>query len=338
MSDPFVSNGAATFPIEYTAPPRDYYFALLPKLTLLAFSSAVEPLRVANQITGKPLYRWFTMSPNGAPIRCSNNVLITPDRALIDISKTDRAFVCSGIEPASTLDPKVTSWVHRQMAHGVAVGGICTGAFTLAAAGTIRDRAFTLHWENQPGFQEIHPDLTPSQNLYEMDRGLMTCGGGGSATDMMLDQIEQDHSQHLAIMVADMCLHMRSPNKGTNQQSAQSVALGTRNPRLIKALDVMNANFEDPLSITELAQHVSLSSRQLERLFKRYLGETPNEVYVHKRVSRAYALLSETNLSITEISMATGFTNPTQLSLRFRRRYGLSPYLLRKKWAPDAPT
>ncbi len=336
VEDTFVNRGAATFAFEYNHPPRDIYFALLPKLTLLAFSSAVEPLRIANQITGKTLYRWFTMSADGAPIRCSNHVQITPDTALKDLVKTDRAFVCSGIEPATTLDPKVTQWVRRQKAHGVTVGGICTGAFTLAAAGTLRAQRFTLHWENQPGFGEIHPNLTPSKNLYEMDKGLLTCGGGGSATDMMLDQIEQDHSKQLAIMVADMCLHFRSPKQGTNQQSAHAVALGTRNPRLIKAIEMMDANLETPLFITDIADEVGLSSRQLERLFKRYLNQSPAEVYVRRRTARAYALLSETNLSTAEIAMAAGFSSANQLSQRFRRLYGLSPHALRKNWEAES--
>ena len=182
----------------------------------------------------------------------------------------------------------------------------------------------------------MHPDLSPTRNLYEIDDGLMTCGGGGSATDMMLDLIETDHSNELAIMVADMCLHTRALNKTAPQQSAHAIALGTRNTRLIKALEFMDDNLEDPVSITDLAIEVGLSRRQLERLFKKYLGDSPNEIYMRQRVARAYALLSETNLSITEISMATGFTNPNQLSLRFRRRYGISPYSLRKGWA-DRP-
>ena len=137
-------------------------------------------------------------------------------------------------------------------------------------------------------------------------------------------------------MVADMCLHARSLNKGVRQQSAHAVALGTRNPRLIKALEFMDANLEDPIPVTDLAAEIGVSRRQLERLFKRYMNDTPNEVYVNRRVARAYALLSETNLPITEISMATGFSNPNQLSVRFRKRYGISPYTLRKGWAAKA--
>lgn len=329
----FVSKGAATFFVDYNGPPRDFHFVLLPKLTMLAFSSAIEPLRIANQITGKPLYRWFTMTSDGAPVRCSNNVLITPDSPLKDITKQDRSYICSGVEPAASQDDRVTGWTRRQQAHGMQVGGICTGAFTLAAAGALTNRRFTLHWENQPAFGELYPDLAPTPNLFEKDQGLMTCGGGSASTDMMLNLIEADHSTELAIMVADMCLHSRSLNKGVRQQSAQAIALGTRNPRLIKAMELMKANVEDPMPIDDLSTEVGLSRRQLERLFKRYLGETPSETYMGYRIAQAHALLSETNLSITEIAMATGFTSPTQLSLRFRKRFGISPYTLRKGWA-----
>lgn len=329
----FIPKSAATYAVQYDGPPRDFYFVLLNKLTMLAFSSAMEPLRIANQVTGKALYRWFTMTPDGKSVRCSNNVLITPDGPLRDITKQDRAFICAGVEPAASQDDRVTHWLRRQQAHGVTVGGICTGAFTLAQTKALRNRRFTLHWENQPAFVEYHPHLTPSPNLYEKDGDLMTCGGGSAATDMMLDVIETDHSKELALMVADMCLHARSVTKGMRQQSAQAMAIGTRNPRMIKALSLMKENLEDPIPIDALSSDVGLSRRQLERLFKRYLGESPSETYMGLRVARAYALLSETDLSITEISMATGFTHPNQLSIRFRKRYDISPHSLRKAWA-----
>ena len=328
----FIPKSAATHSVDYDGPPRDVYFVLLNKLTMLAFSSAMEPLRIANQVSGKALYRWFTLTPEGQSVRCSNNVLITPDGPLKDISKKDRAFICAGVEPMPSQDDRVTSWARRQQAYGVTVGGICTGAFTLAETQALKNKRFTLHWENQPSFVEIHPHLEPTPNLYEIDGDLMTCGGGSAATDMILDLIETDHSKDLALIVADMCLHSRSLTKGTRQQSAQAMAIGTRNPRMIKALGLMKENLEYPIPIDTLSSNVGLSRRQLERLFKRYLSESPSEIYMGLRVARAYALLSETDLSITEISMATGFTHPNQLSIRFRKRYDISPHSLRKAW------
>ncbi|WP_397541336.1 helix-turn-helix domain-containing protein [Roseovarius salis] len=328
----FVPRGAASFRVAYDGPPRDYYFLLLPKLTLLAFTSALEPLRVANQVAGKELYRWYVMTADGAPVTCSCGVTITPDTPLRDVPRGAAAFVCAGIEPLETLTARPVSWISRQRAFGRNVGGICTGAFALARAGLLEGRRFTLHWENQPAFAETFPALAPTETLYESDNGLFTCGGGSAATDMMLEIIERDHGADLATIVADMCLHGRSDNRAIPQRSAYAAAIGSRNRRLIAAVEFMRDNLEEPVGTAAVARHIGLSRRQLERLFRRYITVTPAQFYLDLRVTRAHALLNETNMTVAEIAAATGFASSSQLSQRFRKRYGKSPSAYRKGW------
>lgn len=206
----FIPKGAASFNVSFDGEPKDFYFLLLPKLTLLAFSAAVEPLRIANQVAKKELYRWFTMTEDGSSVQCSNYVRIVPDMALGAVPKEAYSFVCSGIEPALAASDTTTHWLNRQRAYGGSVGGICTGTYALAKAGLLEGRIFTLHWENQPSFAEYFPTLEPTSNLYENDRGLLTCGGDNASTDMMLSVIEANHGRDLAIIVANMCIHSRS--------------------------------------------------------------------------------------------------------------------------------
>ncbi len=329
----FVPKGAASYRIEYDGSAREIYFLLLPKLTMLAFSAAVEPLRIANQVTNKELYRWFLITEDGRPVSCSNGIEITPDSALHNLPRSSRLLVCSGIEPAESTNPKVLSWIRRQRTFGCNLGGICTGAFALAKAGVLTGRRFTLHWENHPAFVEHFNDLEPSANLYEIDDELMTCGGGNAATDMMLDMIESDFGNELAVIVSDMCIHFRSNNSKTLQKSAFSVALGSRNQHLINAMQIMQANLEDPLDVSEIAEAVQISRRQLERLFQKYVETSPVQFYIELRVSRAYALLSETEMTVAEIAAATGFGSATQLTVRFKKRYGEAPTSFRRGWS-----
>ena len=340
MSDSsFVPRGAASHQVDYDGPPRDFYFLLLPKLTLLAFSAALEPLRIANQVAGKELYRWYVLTEDGAPVRCSCGVMLSPDEALRDLPRGASAFVCSGIEPGTHDSPAVTAWIGRQKAHGAQIGGICTGAFTLARAGLLKGRRFTLHWENQPAFIERFLDLTPTGRLFENDDGLRTCGGGSAATDMMLELIELDHGPDLAAVVADMCIHLRSVTRDAPQRSVQSQGLSSRNAHLIAAIEFMGAHLENTVDVTTISDKVGLSRRQLERLFKQHTGLSPAQFYVDLRISRAHALLNETGLSVAEIAAATGFASSSQLSQRFRQRYGSSPGAYRKSWLspPDDP-
>ncbi|EEE35574.1 transcriptional regulator, AraC family [Rhodobacteraceae bacterium KLH11] len=329
----FVPKGAASFHIEHDGPAKEIYFLLLPKLTMLAFSAAVEPLRIANQVTNRELYKWFLISEDGHPVLCSNGVQITPDSALCELPRASRVFVCSGIEPNESASPKILSWINRQKAFGCKLGGICTGAFTLAKVGALTGKRFTLHWENHPAFTEHFDELKPSANLYEIDKDLMTCGGGNAATDMMLDMIESDFGNDLAVVVSDMCIHSRSNNRKTLQKSAFSVALGSRNQYLINAMQIMHDNLEDPLDISEIAEIVQISRRQLERLFQKYVEVSPVQFYIELRVARAYALLSETEMTVAEIAAATGFGSATQLTARFKKRYGASPTSFRRGWS-----
>jgi len=328
----FVPRGAASFRVDYDGPPRDVHFLLLPKLTLLAFTSALEPLRVANQIAGRELYRWFLMSEDGGPVSCSCGVTITPDSGLHDVPREALAFVCAGIEPTETVSPRATRWISRQRAFGCTVGGICTGAFALARAGVLEGRRFTLHWENQPAFIERFIGLEPTGALYEIDRELITCGGGSAATDMMLHLIERDHGADLASVVADMCLHFRASTHEAPQRSGFSHALNSRNPHLIAAMRAMNETIEAPLEIADLAEQVGISRRQLERLFNGHVGTTPAQFYMDLRIARVHALLNETDLSVAEIAAATGFNSASQMGARFRKRYGMSPRAYRKSW------
>lgn len=331
--DQFVQKGAsATLALSYDGPPQDFRFLLLPKATMLAVAAAIEPLRIANQLTKQTLFTWHTMTENGAPVTCSNGLRITPDQALSPLPSDAFGFVCAGVEPEKTCSPAVLGWLRREHRHGRSLGGICTGAFALARAGLLDGRRFTLHWENQPGFIETFPSLTPSPNIYELDGRITTCGGGNTAIDMMLALIEKQHGANLAIMVADMCIHMRSGSKSP-QRAAHSVAIGSRNKALIKAIELMEAELEEPLTNDDLCSRLDISRRQLERLFKRYLGQGPMAFYLELRISRAFTYLNETNMTVAEIAAATGFSNTSHLSRQFRARYGTSPHSFRKAWS-----
>ncbi|MEL0436481.1 GlxA family transcriptional regulator [Phycobacter sp. K97] len=332
--DSFVQKGAAAkLDLPFDGAPQDFYFLLLNKATMLPVAAAIEPLRIANQVTNTRLYRWFVMTEDGAPIRCSNGMTITPDMALRPLPTDSLGFVCAGVEPHSSAGEATLNWLRRESRFGRSIGGICTGAFALAQAGLIKDQAFTLHWENQPGFIERFPRLTPTGNTFEISGSLMTCGGGNAATDLMLNLIEARHGKQLAIIVADMCLHVRSGGQAAPQKSNFAVAIGSRNQRLLNALQLMQEAIEEPLQISDLCTRLDISRRQLERLFSRYLDQSPMQVYCDMRLSHAFALMNETSMSVTEIALASGFNSTTHFSRQFKRKFGASPHFFRKGWS-----
>jgi len=333
QTDSFVQKGAAAkLAIPFSGAPQDFYFLMLPKATMLPIAAAIEPLRIANQVTNTTLYRWYVMSEDGAPVTCSNGMTVTPDLPLRQLPQDAVVFVCAGVEPQNTAGDATINWLRREHRFGRRLGAICTGAFALAQAGLLRGQDFTLHWENQPGFSEMYPDLQPSPNIYEITGNFMTCGGGNAATDMMLNLIEERHGKKLAIIIADMCLHVRSGGQMAPQKSNYAVAIGSRNQRLLTALQLMQDAIEEPLSIGALCDRLEISRRQLERLFSRYLDQSPMNVYSDMRLSHAYALMNETAMSVTEIALASGFNSATHFSRQFKRKFGSSPHFFRKGW------
>lgn len=322
--------GAAHFPMDYTGAPQSYAFLLVPGFTLLAFASALEPLRIANQLVQKPLFEWRVLSESGQPVHSSSGVPVGVDGPLSSLGKDARLLVCAGNHQMAAASPGIVAAVQRHHRFGGTVGGICTGAVALAKAGLVEDRRFTLHWENQPSFVEDFPHLTPSLNRFEIDGKVLTCGGGAASTDMMVSIIASEFGSDLASMVSDMCLRTVMSDAGLGQRSSLAVLMSSRNPAVIAAVGLMNRHIEDPLTMRDLSQQVGRTSRQLERLFKELTGSTPADFYRGLRLDRARNLLSTTNMTLIEIATACGFSATSHFTKCFRARYGTTPSKLKQ--------
>lgn len=331
MSDfeTLVPIGAAYFPVPDPGPTRRYAFVLVPGFTLLAFSSAVEPLRIANQLSQQPLYRWQILSETGEPVPSSSGIPVGASGALDTLAKDARLFVCAGNPPMAAAAPAVVGAVQRHHRFGGLVGGICTGAVALARAGLVEGRRFTLHWENQPGFVETFPGHIPTLNRFEVDGRLMTCGGGAASTDMMLSVIAEDHGSDFAAMVSEMCLRTVMLGVEPEQRSSVAALMSSRNPVLIATITLMNRHIEDPLTMDSIAAATGYSRRQIERLFHDATGKAPAEFYRGLRLDRGRNLLSTTNMTLQEIAMASGFASVSHFSRKFRERFGAAPSKLK---------
>ena len=324
--NPLVPQGAAFFPVPSPGPTRTYAFILVPGFTLLAFSSAVEPLRIANQLSQHPLYRWQLQSSTGQAVISSAGIPVGVDGPLDPLDKSARLFVCAGNPQSAAADPAVVAAVQRHHRFGGVVGGICTGATALARAGLVDGRRFTLHWENQPGFVETFPDLAPTGSRFEIDGRLMTCGGGAASTDMMLSIIAEDHGAAFAAMVSEMYLRVVMPGlRKSEQRSSVAALMSSRNPVLVAIVTLMNQHIDEPLSMKELAEAAGYSRRHLERLFRHAVGKTPGDFYRGLRLDRGRNLLGTTDLTLQEISVACGFATVSHFSKSFRARFGTAP-------------
>ncbi|MEO1190517.1 MAG: GlxA family transcriptional regulator [Pseudomonadota bacterium] len=300
-------------------------FLLLPRFAMLAFTAAVEPLRVANLISGKSLYDWRAVTSDGQPLASSNGIAVTAQDSLADLPSFDAIVVCGGLDAHRVDDKALFGWLRAQARRGAKVGAISDGTHVLAAAGLLEGYACTIHWHCQTALQEMHPELDLHDELFVFDRQRFTCAGGTASLDMMLHLIEQDHGHDLALAVAEQFLHDRIRGLEDEQRMALRQRVGVGHPKLLEAVRHMEANLEEPLTTVELADRAGLSVRQLERLCQKYLQATPRAHYVELRLQRAYHLLNHSSLSVTEVGLACGFVSASHFAKRYRERFNQTP-------------
>jgi len=307
-------------------PSRRFVFVLLNEFTLFAVAAATECLRVANRMAGQKLYRWVATSETGQPVMSSSGVAFPVDIAFDDVTRGDTLVVCGGVNVQSNSTEKTLSWLRRESRKGLPIGALCSGAHALAKAGLLDDHKTTIHWENRDGFIEDFPDLDLARSVFVIDRNRFTAAGGTAAMDLMLRIIADDHGTELSNAIADQLIYSSIRTDRDSQRLSTPTRMGVRHPRLSSVIEMMQSNIEEPISPSELAQAVNISTRQLERLFRRYLNRTPKRYYMELRLNRARNLLLQTDMSIINVAIACGFTSPSHFAKCYRSQYGITPY------------
>lgn len=301
-------------------------FLLIPGFALMSYAAAIEPLRAANQLAGKVLYRWWHAAPGDKPAIASNGAAVLPDfRFGCDTGRLDLMLVCAGGNPALFNDRRTFAWLRKLARRGVTIGGVSGGPFILAKAGLLSGRRCTVHWEHMPALQEAFPGITLTRSLFELDGDRITCSGGVAGLDMMVALIALDHGLELAAAVSDWFLHTHVRAGDRPQRMDLRFRLGVADGKLLRALRAMEAHLETPLSRQRIADLACVSLRQLERSFRADLGRGVHEHYLTLRLARSRQLLRETSLSILEVALATGFASASQFSRAFRHSFGFRP-------------
>lgn len=297
-----------------------------PGFSLMAYASTVESLRMANLIGAGDLYRWSHLSPVGGRVVSGGGLEVMTERLpKLDRRRLDMAVVCGGMTSHLYRDAALDAFLRDALRRGVVIGSASTATFILAAAGVLRGRRCTIHWDYLDAFREAHPEIETSGDLYTIDNGVFTCAGGISAMDVMLHFIGERHGREFAAKVAEQFIY----GGGRGPSDRQRIGLGTRfgvtQPKLIRALELMENAVETPLRTAEISSRVGVSLRHLERLFHDHVGCTPSQHYLRIRLDRARRLLRGTALSVMEVSLACGFASASHFARAYRSRYRLSP-------------
>jgi transcriptional regulator GlxA family with amidase domain len=293
--------------------------------TMLSFAGAVEALRIANRMAPGS-YEWILCGEGGEKSECSAGIKYQLDIDLDELNRDDTIMLCGGIDIQDATTKKLLNWLRREGRRGVTIGGLCTASYTMAKAGLLNGKRATIHWENQDSFSEVFEDVELTKSVFVVDGNRMTTAGGTSSIDLMLKIIATDLGEEVANGVADQQIYSSIRTDQDQQRLSIPTRIGVRHPKLARVIQMMEANIEEPISPSILARDVGMSTRQLERLFRRYLSRSPKRYYMEIRLQKARNLLMQTDMSVINVALACGFASPSHFSKCYRAHYDTTPY------------
>ena len=306
-------------------------FLTLPSFSMIAFTSAIEVLRMANYVGRAQHYRWSILTPDGVPVRASNGITVKPTRSLDESGMPDVLIVCGGTQIRNAVDSRVMTLLGELAEQGVPLGGICTGAYALMAAGLLDDYKCTVHWEDLSALHREFPRVHFADELFVIDRDRLTCTGGTAPLDLMLNLVGSRLGRNVAAQVSEQFILERIRSASDPQPIPVDARVGFSRAELIEVVRLMEANIEEPLSLDELARLVKLSQRHLQRMFKVYLNVSPTHYYLSLRLRRARELLRTTDASIASVTSVCGFHSPCHFSKAYRAQFGHAPSVERRQ-------
>jgi transcriptional regulator GlxA family with amidase domain len=206
--------------------------------------------------------------------------MITPDASLLEASAFDTLFVVASYEAERNTTEAVRRFIRSAALAGCLIGGMETGAYALATAGVLDGYRATTHWEDLADLGERYPAIEAVPNRFVIDRLRVTSGGALPT----LDLIRREHGVALALSVSSSFIYDGDHTGREPQHMVSAGRLAWQDPMLIRAIRLMEANIETPVSIEAIAADVGVGPRELLRRLSSRLGTSPKAFYTDLRL------------------------------------------------------
>lgn len=310
-------------------------FVLLEHFSMVAFTGAVDALVTANLVQTEKLFDYTTLSLKGHSVTSDLGIEISTGSSVEEqLLKATRQFdvliVCGGYRCSLIEQSKLTEYLKLHHRQGAYLGGLWNGAIALAHAGLTAKTKIAVHPDNHPYVIEHFQDTLIAKETSVLDGHILSGAGPVSALAMMLSLVEKLKGERISRAAREIL---------TSDQLAEStdtfIPAAADDPRypdaLKKVLELMRSNIEEPLTLEELLNYANVSRRQLERLFQNHLETSPSRYYLELRITYARRLLQQTNKSIIDVAIASGFVSSSHFSNCFKDYFGVAPSAFRKK-------
>ncbi|MDU8943151.1 GlxA family transcriptional regulator [Ovoidimarina sediminis] len=300
---------------------RSVSVLLFPGFSNLCLANAVEPLRAANTLARRELYRWSYLAIDAGAQLSSSRLPVTPEATLARAGRADFLFVMPSYGFEALGVPAVVRALRAAAPRFGTLVGLDTGSLVLAAAGLLDGYRATSHWDVLSAFEERYPEVDVVTDRFVIDRDRASCGGATTTLDLMLELVRRHHGAMLSLDVAALFMH------GERQADP---ALNLPPDRVVRAAAaMMRRHVEDPVPVAEVARALGVSQRGLEQHFARVVGRSPRQVYGAIRLGEALRLAEQTRLSMAEIAGRVGYRNASAMTRAFKAEFGAPPQRMR---------
>jgi AraC family transcriptional regulator, transcriptional activator FtrA len=286
-----------------------------------------------------PVPWWYEVvlcAAQSEPLRTAEGLSLDGGRGLSELERADTVIVpaCADLQgdpPGELLDA-----LRAAHARGARIASICTGAFTLAAAGLLDGRRATTHWMHGAELVARWPSVQLDANvLYTQDGQVFTSAGECAGLDLCLHLVRLDHGSRVANGLARRMV-LPPHRDGGQAQYMDSTTLGGEPATLGPVLDWARAHLDEPLTIDDLAGRAAMSRRTFQRHFRSLTATTPLQWLLHARIARARELLETTDDTVDRIAQRCGFGTAHSLRTHFTRINGVGPHRYRQTFRPAA--
>jgi len=310
---------------------RRIAFCLCPGFPLFSLAAALDVLRHANRFAARDHYRWLVLSETDQPVADGNGIPLSPGDTLGACQSVDFAFIVAGFGASQMQQPRISAWLTRQARGACTLGGISNGAFILAAAGLLNHYSATTHWEDFESFCLLFPEVRTRYQRFVIDRRRITCAGGSATLDLFIELVRLDLGNEIALKISrQMLLQEQSvvaPGSSMNRAPQRHYSEPVQ-----RALSLIEAGVGQSITVNELAQRSGISRRELLRLFRKELNNTPSRILGQRRLDRARALVLNTGLPMTTIAESVGFSSQSHLTSSYRSEFGITPVQQRREY------
>ncbi|WNE96753.1 helix-turn-helix domain-containing protein [Streptomyces luomodiensis] len=246
------------------------------------------------------------------------------------LAEADTVFVPGRADPLLPLPAEAADALRDAAERGTRIASICSGAFVLAATGLLDGLRATTHWAAAPLLAELHPKIEVDPDVLYVDNGqILTSAGAAAGLDLCLHLIRRDHGSAVAADAARLSVMPLEREGGQAQFIVHDQPPVPRGSLFEPLLRWLEDNAGRDLTLAEIAAHVGMSTRTLNRRFREHTGTTPLQWLHRARIRQAQYLLEVTDHPVERIAGQVGFGSPTSFRDRFKRVVGTSPHSYR---------